>query len=598
VTDYGYDNQDNLTAVTDPRGIATAYVYDGFGRVIQTASPDAGTTVYVYDKADNLTQKTDGRGVVTNYGYDALSRITTKTFPAASVENVTYAYDDSTPGRHGIGRLASITDQSGSTSFEYDARGNVVQETRTIAATAYVTNYVYDPADRLTQMVYPSGRIMNYVRGAMGRVVAATTQANAAAAPAAIAYNIAYKPFGPIAAMSYGNGLNRTYAYDSDYRLTGLATGDVDTFVQNMTYGYDAADDILSIADAISTARSQTFTYDALFRLTQATGSYGTVTYGYDAVGNRTSRVQGALSQTYSYDAFSNRLLSVAGGGTRSFAYDNAGNTVSDDRAGGLYELAYDPAGRLSEVDLDGLPESEYRYNALGERVAKQPPGSPAGATHFHYDRDGKLIAETSASGAVVREYAWLDGLPIGEFTNASGGSSPPQVLVDNIDTGASYTGDWTAATAGSGYFGAGYQKHEPLTGGAPPSGTVIDNGSANFTTFGLWASATTPAGFEGSDYVGRASGDSNGSETIQDNTDAGFSATGVWVSANGVSGYYGTDYVRHDANQPPPEAIIVDNGTAGASLVGTWSTSLNDPKYGPNFRFKAAGTGWTAPLQ
>jgi uncharacterized protein RhaS with RHS repeats len=53
--------------------VQTAYVYDGFGRVIQTASPDGGTTVYVYDKADNLIEKTDGRGVVTQYAYDALN---------------------------------------------------------------------------------------------------------------------------------------------------------------------------------------------------------------------------------------------------------------------------------------------------------------------------------------------------------------------------------------------------------------------------------------------------------------------------------------------------------------------------------------------
>ncbi len=70
MTDFAYDNQDNLTAVTDPRGIATAYVYDGFGRVIQTASADAGTTVYVYDKAGNLIEKTDGRG---DYGDSALN---------------------------------------------------------------------------------------------------------------------------------------------------------------------------------------------------------------------------------------------------------------------------------------------------------------------------------------------------------------------------------------------------------------------------------------------------------------------------------------------------------------------------------------------
>jgi uncharacterized protein RhaS with RHS repeats len=49
-------------------------VRDGFGRVIQEASPDRGVTVYVYDPAGNLAAKTDARGVVTEYAYDALDR--------------------------------------------------------------------------------------------------------------------------------------------------------------------------------------------------------------------------------------------------------------------------------------------------------------------------------------------------------------------------------------------------------------------------------------------------------------------------------------------------------------------------------------------
>jgi hypothetical protein len=46
------------------------------------------------------------------------------------------------------------------------------------------------------------------------------------------------KPFSPIASMSYGNGLARSYTYDSDYRLTDLVTGDADTFVQDLTYEF------------------------------------------------------------------------------------------------------------------------------------------------------------------------------------------------------------------------------------------------------------------------------------------------------------------------------------------------------------------------
>ena len=48
--------------VTAPNGAVTTYVYDGFGDLIQTSSPDTGKTVYRYDPAGNLTQKVDAAG--------------------------------------------------------------------------------------------------------------------------------------------------------------------------------------------------------------------------------------------------------------------------------------------------------------------------------------------------------------------------------------------------------------------------------------------------------------------------------------------------------------------------------------------------------
>jgi YD repeat-containing protein len=64
----------------------------------------------------------------------------------------------------GKGRLTGITDQTGSTALVYDERGNVTKETRTIATKAHVVSYVYDLADRITQITYPSGRIVVRLR--------------------------------------------------------------------------------------------------------------------------------------------------------------------------------------------------------------------------------------------------------------------------------------------------------------------------------------------------------------------------------------------------------------------------------------------------
>lgn len=107
----------------------------------------------------------------------------TKTFPAATAENVTYTYDAFTAGtNHGRGRLTGITDQSGSTAFIYDARGNVTRETRVISGVSYQVNYVYNLADQVTQITYPSGRIVIYGRDAQGRITGVTTKQNATAA--------------------------------------------------------------------------------------------------------------------------------------------------------------------------------------------------------------------------------------------------------------------------------------------------------------------------------------------------------------------------------------------------------------------------------
>ena len=186
----------------------------------------------------------------------------------------------------------------------------------------------------------------------------------------------------------------------------------------------------------------------------------------------------------------------TAGGVTRSFSYDGAGNIITDNDGGAVYGLGYNKGNRLRQVNLNGTPVYYYLYNALGERVKKTVG---ADLRHFHYDRDGKLIAETSTTGAVILEYAWLDGLPIGEFTNAPGGTPPASVQVDNGDAGASFTGNWTTATAGSGYIGSNYRQHVPET--VPAGGIVIDNSSAQFSTLGIWTTETAPSGFEGSDY-------------------------------------------------------------------------------------------------
>jgi RHS repeat-associated protein len=426
---YGYDAHDNRIAVTDPRGLATTYVYDGLDNLIQQSSPDTGVTVYVVDAAGNRIQATDAAGHVVQMSYDALNRITAKTFPNDPTENITYTYDQASGG-FGIGRLTSVSDESGTTSLVYDARGNVTQETHVIDGVSYATAYAYDLADHVVQVTYPSGRIVTYTRDAMGRVTDIATAANSAAVPVAVVSGAAYDPFGPLASLAYGNGLDLSVQYDEDYQPSTRLVAGTST-VQDLSYTFDADGDITAIGDLVTAARSQVFQYDALQRLSFANGLYGQLGYGYDAVGNRLTQTGGttSLSQSYAYAANSNELLQVVNGGTtRSFTYTAAGNVAEDNHGDGTFlAYAYDEGNRLVQVANQSQVVAIYDHDYLGRRVVKDVSGTPKKVhkhpkkkqlppvvTHFIYDRAGHVLAEAdAATGATLKEHLWLDDTPV-----------------------------------------------------------------------------------------------------------------------------------------------------------------------------------------
>src|SRR6185312_14699771 len=394
--------------------------------------PDSGTTVYVVDDAGNRIQSTDAAGHVVQMSYDALNRLTAKTYPNDPTENITYTYDEAAAG-FGIGRLTSVIDEAGTMAYVYDARGNVVQETRVIDLTTYVTTYAYDLADHVVQITYPSGRIVSYTRDAMGRITDVATQANSAAVPVAVASAATYAPFGPLTSLSYGNGLGLSVTYDQDYQpQSRLVTGTA--VVQDLSYGVDADGNITGIADLVAATRSQTFQYDALQRLTFAGGLYGALAYGYDAVGNRTSQSGSTtnLAETYTYAANSNQLLSVANGtATRSLAYSPTGALASDSRNGTGLSFEYGEDDRPDQVANPVQVLAMYDHDFLGRRIMKDVTGTtkkvhkinkhpkkktlPSIITHFLYDRSDHVLAEPDAgTGATGNEYIWLDDMLVG----------------------------------------------------------------------------------------------------------------------------------------------------------------------------------------
>jgi RHS repeat-associated protein len=410
-TTYAYDSQDNRVSVKDPRSLTTSYVYDGFGQVIQEVSPDRGTIVYVRDAAGNVTSETDARGVVTSYSYDALNRVTTQTYPADSSNNITYTYDATGGGNKGIGHLTGYSDESGSTALTYDERGNVTVKARTIGSQTYTTTYSYDLADKLTQAVYPSGRIVTYTYDAVGQMSAVGTTSGGTATP--LASSVTYYPFGPLKHIAYGNGLTGTFTYDTDYRAFYISIAKTGFNAELMTGALNDVDNITSITDSLDSTRTQTFTYDADYRLTSAIGKYGTVTYTYDANGNRLTRILAGTTTTYTYPGTSNLLSSTSGGAAATYTYDAAGN-ITNDTSGSGNTYTYESRARYHALNVGGTPTGTYLYDAVGERVSKQSGGT---TTHYQYDESGHLIGENDGStGADIREYVWLNGKPLAQI--------------------------------------------------------------------------------------------------------------------------------------------------------------------------------------
>jgi RHS repeat-associated protein len=404
VTTTSYDAHNRPTGVTDSNGGVTTYVYDGFGDVIQRVSPDSGTTVYRYDLDGNLAQRVDGAGAATNYTYDALDRVKTVSYPADAAENVAYTYDQ---GAFGIGRLTAVADAAGTLTRSYDERGNLLKETRIGGAAKLVTIYTYDPADRVASITYPSGWTAAYTRDAMGRTTAVTAQPPGPAISVPVLATAAYQPFGPINALTLGNGVAESRSFDLDYRLTGLAdTGAA--ALQNLTYAYDAANNVSSIIDGVTAGNSQTFGYDALDRLTSAAGGYGSFGYTYDSVGNRLSQTSAGAAATYSYAAGSNQLTAITATGVpQAIGYDKAGNVTNFSPANALYNQA----GQLATVMAGNNLIARYTYDAFGRRLARV--GAVTATTLYQYDQSTHLLEETDGQGNPLADYIYLGALPI-----------------------------------------------------------------------------------------------------------------------------------------------------------------------------------------
>jgi RHS repeat-associated protein len=470
ITQFTYDPHDRPLTVEDPDTNITSYVYDGFGDVVQQLSPDSGTTVFYYNPDADLTKKVDALHVITDQTFDKLDRVLTTTYPADISENVTYTYDQNTSAfGFGIGRLTSVSDVAGALTRSYDERGNVLAETRVHSGKPYAITYTYDPAGRIASISYPDGAIVGNTYDAAGYFKQLSARPAGSATQQTLA-SIAHLPFGPLNSVTFGNGIAESWTFDLDYRPTTILDVLSSTKLQSLTYGYDLANNLKKITDAVNPANSQTLGYDVLNRITSAvsgTGGYGTLGWAYDANGNLTTTTVGNTTTKYATASGSNRLASYTNGTAATTVSTNAnGNITGIPPVGSstTATFAYNNANRLSSV-TGASSAATYIYDFTGRRFSKTIAGAPI---LYFYGQDSALLEEDN-SGSYT-DYLYADGRPMADLQPdvTSKADQVNIILADRLGT-PQFVVNSSAATVWS-------NTYQPYGKGGNPVSAIVNN--------------------------------------------------------------------------------------------------------------------------
>ncbi|PYY23948.1 MAG: hypothetical protein DMG62_05735 [Acidobacteria bacterium] len=402
-TCYKYDGLNNLKAIAQQAQSRT-YVYDGLSRVTSSIIPESGTTTFSYVSGSSLCSgnpsnpcsQTDARGITTTYAYDSLNRIKQKSY-SDGTPTVTYEYDQGSlwtvPLSNTKGRLSHVA-VAGNRSeriFSYDTVGRIVRQTECLPSNcgiaAFTTTLTYSPGGNLVTINYPSTRQITYAYTNAGRVSSVTqTSIHGSGQNYSYASGLTYAPTGAAKGLPLngGSGLSETYNYNNRLQMISQQLGTASTTFMSHSLSYlDASGNndgnVMSVADNLSSARTQSFTYDPLNRLATANETNWGLGYVYDVYGNLLQQNVTAGTAP-GLSVLVNTKNQIADSG---FSYDAAGNLTSD----GMNTYAYNAANQLTSVNA-GVGTYTYDYGNV--RVRKD-----TGSTYTEYIRvGGNVIAE------------------------------------------------------------------------------------------------------------------------------------------------------------------------------------------------------------
>ena len=451
-TTFEYDGIQRLARVTDTEGNVTTSVYDMGDRRTEVNHPASGKTSFTYDPLGNvLTKQTANmaeEGKMITYTYD-YHRLTGISYPDHPENNVKYYYGGRNASHNRIGRLMMREDGTGAIEYFYGKMGEVTKTRRTLivpnqAIATYVTQWTYDSHNRLLEMIYPDEEKVTYSYNLGGQLEKVRGEKS-------YGYDyitkLGYDKFEQRSYLKYCNGAETFYTYDNRRRLSNLAVNSGNTTIMDNDYTFDAVSNVLSVANNASLPASgnaggkmsHAYTYDGLYRLVSATGTYTgadsksasyTLAMGYDNMHRITSKSQhltqdnvqfnGTLNVgydlTYTYGTEAGKKFQLAS--VKDVNYRTEETPGSNNVENG-HTYQYDKNGNLIYVNTSRVMGDEHRENGVGERK-------------FIWDEENRLLAVDD--NGFVSNY-WYDA--DGERTVKTSGESD-QVYVNGVFSGGS----------------------------------------------------------------------------------------------------------------------------------------------------------------